>query len=470
MAKDKPKTPGTENLKPLPKPIQLNLPTERAKPRRRLHEPEPQPSQDIPYEYVHMPEQEKRHKEVNREPGRTGKRYFNSAQKAYGQRRPRGRKQSSSGGWGFIRRLFSRKRKPPGPTHGMRQQSPPRLGQGDRLYTPPSPKRPVISPRVRHGLKFWALGLIVIAFVVLGLINLFGHNAWAVYLDDRFLGYMPINREAEPASVHDDAVSHLSSFLLGADVQVNEQTVIRPTRARAREVYAAADMIRLISRNFTYQIVASAIYLDGERVATLRNISDAEHVASEIKRQFITEHTLRDLTAFEEDWQIRSVMADQEEMDEPSDVIQWLDRPVTDIIRHVIRQNDTQGALAIEFNTTIERIGYLNDISRDAILGTGNILLIEITRPRLTVRTVDQVTVIEDIPKDVEIIENPDLHTAVTNVITEGRNGEQEVVRRITKLNGIQVGTPEIVSTRILREPETRVEEVGTSETTMEVR
>ena len=447
----KPTKPEHESLRPLPRPIQLDLPTERTKPRRRLHEPDPAPPNDnTVYDYVHMPEQEKRHKEAKHEQERTGKRYFNSAQKAYGQRRPR-------------------ERKPPKPKRTPKQQGPlaPRLGKGNRLYNPRSAKKPVIPPGIIRAFKYWALGLIAIAFIVLAMINVFGHNAWAVYLDDRFLGYMPINREVEPESVHNSAVSHLSTFLLGADVVVNETATVHTTRARAREIYEAPDMIRRISQSFTYQIIASAIYLDGERIAVLRSLSDAEHVAAEIKRPFTTVNTLRELTVIEEDWQIRQVTVGQdEEMDTPDDVVQWLLRPINDVIRHVIRQGDTQGALAVEFNTTIERISYLNNITIDTILGTGNILLIEITRPRLTIRTIDQETRIEPIPKNVEIVENPDLHiSAVLPPIEYGRDGEMEVVQRITRLNGIQTGAPEIISTRTISEPVTRVEEVGTSQT-----
>ena len=443
MNKNKQTKDTPEGMRSLPKPIQLDLPKERTKPRKRLHEPDPESFHDASHEYMHIPEPEMRHKEVKHERETRGKRYFDSAQKAYGQHRPR-------------------ERKPSKPKQNPKQQATitPRLGKGDRLYTPPTAKKPLVPPKVKRVLRFWALGLIAIAFIILGLINIFGHNAWAVYLDGDFIGYMPINREVEPESVHESAVNHLSGFLLGATVQVNEQATVRPTRARASNIDEAPDMIRRISQQFTYQIAASAIYLDGERIAILRSASDAEHVANEIKRQFTTGSTLTDLTAFEEDWQIRTVMVEQDaEMDSPNDVRQWLERPVNDVIRHVIRQNDTQGALAIEFNTTVERIGYLNDITRYCILGTGNILLIEITRPRLTVRTIDQETRTELIPYETETVQNPDL-------IRDGRAGEQEIVQRTTKLNGVQVGAPEIVSTRTIREPEARI----TVETIADVR
>jgi len=312
----------------------------------------------------------------------------------------------------------------------------------------------------------------VIAIAVMGLINVFSYNAWAVYLDDQLLGHMPINREVEPESIHYEAVRHRQD-LLGVDVRVAEVAVVRTVRAGRREIYSAPDMIRRISENFTYQVVASVIYLDGVRVAVLRNQAEAHHVERELMRRFINEGYTLPGSSFEEDWEIKSIPTDValDAMDSPDEVIQLLERPVQDIFNHVIRHGDTQGALAIEFNTTVNRIGYLNDIPSDAILRVGNILRIEIVRPRLTVRTVDEIAFIETIPRDVYTRLNPNKHvSAPYEEIEAGRDGEVRVVQRITRLNGVQVGAPETIHREELTAVVTRVIEVGTLETVTEGR
>jgi len=444
LPKDRPQKREAEGLRPLPKPIQLDLPTERPKPKRRLHEQEIQPEQHVDYE-------EPRPKKKSETPA--GNRYFKSAQKAYGQRRRKPKSESPP---------------PKKRTQKSQDSARPRLGQGDRLYTPPMPKEPLIPPSVRRVLRLWALGLIAVAFIVLVLISMLRNNAWAVFLDDRFIGYMPINREVEPYTIHDSAVQHLSDTL-GAVVVVNEQTSIRETRASRGDINIA--MITYLSSQFIYQIEAAAIYVDGEFLAALRNVEDAEHVAREIQRPFINPENHIISADFEEDWQIRTRLVNSlEETGAPSAVIQLLERPASDIIYHNIRSGDTQGDLAIEFGTTLERIGELNDIGLDTILRVGETLRIEITRPRLTVRTVEEITIIEDIPMDVVSQENPDLHVSVTNVLSEGRYGEREVRQRITRVNGVAQGDPEIIDSNVLRPPETRYIEVGTSDSAVEVR
>jgi len=452
MPKDKPTNSNQDDLKQLPKPIQLSLPNSPPKPARRLHEPDTS-KQGQPTSKTSTRGDEKNH-HASSEPG---KRYFDSAQKAYGQRRPRPPKAPAK-----------QKRK-----WWQHPQSGPILGQGDRLYNPPQQKRPFFPPQIWRIVRLWPLAIIGAAIVIMGLINVFSYNAWAVYLDGQLLGHMPINREIEPESIHYAAVVHRRDALGADEVLVNETAQVRTVRAGRRELLTAPEMTVLISQNFTYQVMASAIYLNGERVATLRNKAEATHVEREIMRRFENDATtLTEESAFEEDWQIRRVAISDisDDMDNPHEVIQFLERPIQDIHRHVIRSGDTQGALAVEFNTTVNMIGYLNDIALDAILVPGNILLIDITRPRLTVRTVEEIEFIEIIPRDVDTIYNESMHESVYEVIHEGRDGEIQVIQRITRLNGIQVGAPEEISRRELSVAVTRVVEVGTAETVIDVR
>ncbi|MCL2361215.1 MAG: G5 domain-containing protein [Defluviitaleaceae bacterium] len=458
MDQDNKKNPEAEGLRPFPKPIKLDLPAERPKPPRRLHEGDPadSPPQDEHYDYVPEPEQQKKQKPKPKpqpqKPKPTGKRYFDTVQKAYGQRRPRQRKPE---------KIKSPPKQP--------DQTGPRLGRGDRLYNPPQIKQPLISPKVKRVLKFWSLGAVAVLFIVLILMSMFRHNAWAVYLDDRFVGYMPINREVEMYTVHDDAVRHLSNSH-GAAVQVNEETQVRSVRARRGEIIAASEMTVNLAQRFTYQIEAFAIYLEGERVAILRNQSQVDHVEREIQREFFASDEQNIVASFEEDWVIRTALSTLDDLDDQGEVIQLLSRPVTAVLEHTIRDGDTQGHLALEFGTTIERIGELNNITRDTIIHPGESLLIETTRPRLTVVTMGEVIILEIIPMEVIQEENPDLHISVTNILTEGRNGQRRVVQRITRVNGIQVGEPEEIDSDIVDDPVTQVEEVGTSTRAVEVR
>jgi len=429
----------------------LDLPTERPKPQRRLHEHSDNTAPDYDYTTPEEDTPRKRSKEPEPKQHPTGG-YFKSAQKAYGQKRRKPKPEP----------------KPKRRTQKSRDQAGPRLGQGDRLYNPYIPKEPLIPKPVRRVLKFWALGAIAIAFIVLALMSMLRNNAWAVYLDERFVGYMPINREIEMSSVHDDAVRHLASSL-GATVIVREQTFVREARARSGDIIPAQAMNAELSGRFTFEIQAAAIYINGEHIANLRNQSEADHVASELQRPFLPEEGLISVD-FEEEWEVRTAMVESiDDLDTASEVIDLLEREVAHVFLHTIATGDTQGALALRFGTTIERIGELNNISADTILRIGETLQIEQPGQHLSVRTVEEVTITEDVPMAEVTTENHDMHVSETNVLIEGSYGERAVTQHITRVNRIIVGAPEVVSVTMLREPVTREVEVGTS-TAMTVR
>jgi len=47
-------------------------------------------------------------------------------------------------------------------------------------------------------------------------------------------------------------------------------------------------------------------------------------------------------------------------------------------------------------------------------------------------------------------------------VLQQGEDGEQELIIHITRVNGIQQGTEEIINTRVITEPIPRIIELGT--------
>ncbi len=79
---------------------------------------------------------------------------------------------------------------------------------------------------------------------------------------------------------------------------------------------------------------------------------------------------------------------------------------------------------------------------------------------QIHVKTVEEITVIETIPFKVENIEDNDLYVNQSEIITEGVNGEKEVLYQITRENGLEVERLELEE-EILVEPVNQVEKVG---------
>jgi LysM repeat protein len=291
---------------------------------------------------------------------------------------------------------------------------------------------------------------------------LLSNNSLAVYLDDTRIGYLQLNRETrdwDPGYIQTQAVNHRAA-IIDANILVNEQVSLKHVRANRRYHETITVIIREVSQNFTYQILATAIYVDNERIAVMRTQSLANHVAN----HFIGAHRNTNTTeAYIEGWELKTLTVKDENLDSTDTAIQRLDRSVETIIPYVVQSGDTKGAIALRHGIPFDRLLADNDLKADAIIRPGDIINIRSTRPFLTVRTIQEETRTESIPKEVIRNYNDQLAMGDIKILQEGRDGERTVVVRKTFING-QFSTEEIISTVITTQPETRVVEEGTSE------
>jgi len=124
-------------------------------------------------------------------------------------------------------------------------------------------------------------------------------------------------------------------------------------------------------------------------------------------------------------------------------------------------QGNPEDYVDIAFVEDISLIGV--DVHEEEVSSFDGALQLLASSGVVTVRTVEELTRTERIPIELELLENPDENSDFFEVIQIGADGEQEVVARITRINGIQEeGPEEIISTRIIRDMEPQILVMGT--------
>jgi len=358
----------------------------------------------------------------------------------------------------------------------VRGQSPKRQTQTQKRQDPqsrpkPSRKKFNMNPRIIQGLS---IGVIVIALLFAVTVfanNLIAYNALEVFVGGKSVGYIQMNPDLEASQLQNQAVLQLQSGL-GTSVEVIEQVTIQPVRRVARrDMSSQSEMIRLITQNFTYKSWALAIYVDGNRELLLRSQECADTLLEMLAQPWVNEHTVN--AGYVTNWELVPELADVQDESvvflSPLDALARLDRPVTAPVEHTIAQGEFLGTLAIRYGTTAERIAQENGITTETILQPGRVLTIYTRRPLLLVRTIDEITITEDIEMDVETRENPDLAQSVSNVLAEGRNGQVRSTTRIIRENG-RIISEETLEEQVLIEPLTHVVEIGTGPAAIERR
>jgi LysM repeat protein len=307
-----------------------------------------------------------------------------------------------------------------------------------------------------------ALVLVFISLIVMGLVSVFSRNAMAVYLNDELIGYIARSHDIDEIAIQRQAVSRREADL-GASIRVNQSVRTETVSASRRSIQPFNDIIDQISREFTFKIAGIGIYVDGMEIAVLRTRAEAEQVASRLYSPFVNENTIH--SEFVEPWELRDRSADQEDLVNIEEAVFKLDVKTRATETYTIRDGDTLGAIAIRYSTTLDKI-YLDNpsLNNSPFIRPGSTIQLEVVKPFLSVRTIDETTKTETIPAQTEERQNPLEARNFMRVVEEGREGVQETTLRITRVNGVQVGTEEVISTHITIPPINRIVEVGTAE------
>jgi len=379
---------------------------------------------------------------------------YNTAQRPYGQNRPEPRENRDRDDRDPRRRNPSSKR-PSG-----------------RRPPPPPPRRPQrrqnpafeISPKVK---TYTILGIIiatVITIVTLILVQVMATNSLAVYLDDRFVAYVGIiDPEMTSDRFHNMAVGQLEHSL-GAEVNALERVTIRQARAPAGEIILPSMLWSILNTptyGFTFEIAAADIYVNGVREATLRGMTEAQHLERMLREDFYTQYTQR--SEFVEDWIVepRFIDPNSTEYVDAMTAFRRLSRTVQVVEPHIVQSGDTLSGLSLRYETSIQQI--VRDtvgVYYDTILSVGQPLMIQKSRPLLSVRTFDYINVVQEIPMPVESIHNPALGPAVTNTIQNGRPGQEYARTRVTYENRVEVYR-ETLESLVIHEPVVHIVEMG---------
>jgi hypothetical protein len=186
-------------------------------------------------------------------------------------------------------------------------------------------------------------------------------------------------------------------------------------------------------------------------------------VAKRLQAPYINDNTV--FEEFVEMWEYRERLVDQEDLGTVDEALMRLDIKNRVMVDYIIQRGDTLGVIATRNNTTIDKICLDNPpMTAESIIRPGDILKLEVIKPYLSVRTIDEIIRTDSIPVQIDERANPLEPPTHTQVVEEGREGEQESTVRITRINGVQSSPEEVISTRITRQPINRVVEVGTSE------
>lgn len=171
---------------------------------------------------------------------------------------------------------------------------------------------------------------------------------------------------------------------------------------------------------------------------------------------------------FNEEIIVRNVYVKQEDILNEAAAEEKLLMPKCEVVEYTLADGDNIWDLAMQYDTTMERIMELNpEIEDETKMQIGEVIKLEKMTPVLSITTVEEATFKQLIPTEIQYVEFSHLYKGQTQVYQQGSDGLKEVTVAVTKVNGEEVSR-ESVSENILSEPVITVIGYGAKEKPVE--
>ena len=171
---------------------------------------------------------------------------------------------------------------------------------------------------------------------------------------------------------------------------------------------------------------------------------------------------------FNEEIIVRNVYVKQEDILNEVEAEEKLLMPKSEVVEYTLADGDNIWDLAMQYDTTMERILELNpEIEDETKMQIGEVIKLEKMAPVLSITTVEEATFKQLIPTEIQYVEFSNLYKGQTKVYQQGKDGLKEVTVAVTKVNGEEVSR-ESVSEKVLSEPVITVIGYGVKEKPVE--
>ncbi|MBQ9737140.1 MAG: peptidoglycan DD-metalloendopeptidase family protein [Clostridia bacterium] len=213
--------------------------------------------------------------------------------------------------------------------------------------------------------------------------------------------------------------------------------------------------------NMDAMVEAYAVYVDGEALFGLTSQEAAEWVFAKYKQKFTGEEITDDMIVdFCEETEINKEYVHIALLETPEDALEILSGGDTAVATYKVKNSDTLWDIAKKYDTTVEHLLALNDHIDDNIK-EGMEIKVEETVPRLSVRSVQTVSLTEPVPYTVEKIKDGSIYEGRTVVSQKGKEGSARVLAKVTKVNGVEIDK-NVLESETLTQPVVQIEKVGT--------
>lgn len=273
----------------------------------------------------------------------------------------------------------------------------------------------------------------------------------------------------ESEKIFDEATQMVSERMVFDTAGAEEDAVaITPvfalTVSDGEETYTNADDVcnSIIEQSDGVIEEATGLYIDGELMASVKSSADMSHILQGILDEAKGED--EDATAvFAQSVDTVTGLFPTSTVISADELESELTSTSQKAVTYVVQEGDTASDIASKNNMSLSELESLNSGISEGFIHVGDVLTLQTAVPRLEVLLIKTETYEEPVAYRTITQTDDTQYTDYSEVITEGSEGLQECVDRVTYQNGVEISR-ENVSTTIITPAVDRVVVTGTKE------
>lgn len=322
-------------------------------------------------------------------------------------------------------------------------------------------KKPRRLPQRRPGTKrslpprkafLWAAAAVILVIIYL----MVRKNGTAVFVAEESVGILQ-GRSYKAAEITQTVESQLES-LIGTKTKLNEEITVKGVhigKKNKKDVCTMEHLLPRIRNVVTYQAEAAVVMVDNAKAVVLANREKAEAVLARVQADLLPENGVSEdaQLGWVENVEIVDALVESTELMDEEDAVALLETKTEGTQSYTIQTGDALYLIAIEFNTTIEKLNEMNP-EENLIAGirAGQVITVPVQRPRISVKCVETQEQISVEPKTTETRYDDSKPSDYRRIVQQGRAGQKKSVIQITSVNGVVTEEREI-SKEVITEP-----------------
>ncbi|MFC5529565.1 peptidoglycan DD-metalloendopeptidase family protein [Cohnella yongneupensis] len=322
------------------------------------------------------------------------------------------------------------------------------------------------------------LGIIAVASVAFGAHKYVEANTVTYYnvmLDGVSVGEISDQHKVEQLIA--DKAAQLKKADTPVLAELDKQVVTySDERAYKKSPDDAATLDRLSSMLTTHS-VGVTVKVDGKVVGVVRDQKTADALLQRVKDKYVTVNTKKgaevqtlSLSADDKDNNVdkevqRTVTSvtfvekvatqmgeiDGAKLSDPNELFKVLTKGEPVPRTYTVKEGDCVGCIASKFNISGEFIYKNNPWIKNDMIKVGDVIDLSTEKPPiLNVNSTEQVVQIETIDPPIEYKKSDDMKVGQSKVISQGKEGQQQVIYRILNRNGEEI-EEEIVDRKVIK-------------------